>query len=147
MKKLFILSLLLSLLISCASPTQKRVKRIEDQKFYFASLEPQSQAQIQNGRIDTGFNKEMVLLALGEPNDKSKEKNQEIWRYTRREITDYNKSSSPGFYGGYEIPVAGGARPGTPGASNQAPMSPQHLRTYKVYFEKEKVTRWDEGLF
>jgi hypothetical protein len=72
----------------CVSPE----KRIQQNPGAFARCTPQQQALIKQGKVDIGFDEEMVKLALGEP-DKVYERTDakgksESWVYTLYEGRD-----------------------------------------------------------
>ncbi len=66
--------------------------RIRDNPAIFARLTPAQQDLIRKGQIAIGFDKEMVELALGEPDHISTRTDatgvSEIWRYTTYELPD-----------------------------------------------------------
>ena len=65
----------------CASPA-RRIKKNPD---IYAKFDPAIQQMIQQGKIDIGFDKDAVYLALGEPGRVTrrvaKDGEQEIWSY------------------------------------------------------------------
>jgi hypothetical protein len=78
---LFLTALGLAGLAGCQSVND----RIEEKPGLFESLDRETQARIKEGIIDLGYSKDMVYLALGEPNRKrqtqSKETVTETWIY------------------------------------------------------------------
>ena len=84
----WILGFLLAVLAGCVSPEH----RIRENPGAFARCSPQQQALIKRGRVDIGFDEEMVKLALGEP-DKVYERTDangksESWVYSLYEGSD-----------------------------------------------------------
>jgi len=72
---------LLALLSACSSPDS----RIADHQAAFAAFPAEVQQKIRTGRVDVGFTREMVLMALGEParkfTRKTAEGDTEVWGY------------------------------------------------------------------
>jgi outer membrane protein assembly factor BamE (lipoprotein component of BamABCDE complex) len=70
----------------CSTPASRIKKNPE----VFNRLAPEVQEQVKAGRIDVGFSRDAVLLALGEPNRrytrKTADSQTEVWSYT----TDYS---------------------------------------------------------
>jgi hypothetical protein len=60
--------------------------RIKENPAAFASLDPQTQAEIRKGGVRVGFTTEMVYIALGRPDERSErvtaEGREEVWIYT-----------------------------------------------------------------
>ncbi len=70
----------------CATP-ESRIKKSPE---VFNALPPEMQEQVRQGRIDIGYPKEAVHIALGPPNRqytrKTADRSTEVWSYTRDEI-------------------------------------------------------------
>jgi hypothetical protein len=139
-KKLFIITLFTSL-AACSSVKS----RVKEHQSLFNSFPPQVQSQIQSGRIDRGFNEDMVYLALGEPSDKSSiakktadgaSRSVVIWKYPLRTPPEPREHQSSGLAGGYSYPVIG------PGPVQQ-PVVNYERRFANVEFENGKVVGWD----
>ena len=60
---LLLASVTLGLMAACSTPDS----RISSNRAAFESFPPPVQAAIRAGRVEVGFNHEMVLMALGEP--------------------------------------------------------------------------------
>ncbi len=88
----FTLSVALALaVIGCSTPASRIKKNPE----LFASLAPEVQAAVKQGRIDVGFPRDAVQLALGTPNRHYTRrvaggKTAEVWSYTATKI-DYDR--------------------------------------------------------
>ena len=95
----------LSLLAACSSP-ESRIKKDPEA---FARIAPAQQELIKQGRVALGFDKEMVKLALGDP-DRVRTRldatgTTEVWHYVTY-YTDggtmiYTGYYHRGYYGGY----------------------------------------------
>jgi len=93
MKTKFYATLIASLLLvcmglvsGCSSTTpDQRIRRNQE---LFNSLPPDAQASIRDGQVQVGFTPDMVLLALGEPSNRSTRTTQsgtsEVWTYSSR---------------------------------------------------------------
>ncbi len=70
------------LLMGCVSTPQTRIDKNPD---LFASFSAEQKALILKGEIELGFTKEMVLMAAGMPDRKTKKKTEagvgEVWTY------------------------------------------------------------------
>ncbi|MBI3543121.1 MAG: hypothetical protein HY075_07600 [Deltaproteobacteria bacterium] len=134
-----LLPLLFLVVLSGCGGISSRIKAHERE---FASYPPETQAQIQSGRIDRGFTEDMVYLARGEASDKSQiERNGRkltVWRYAKPTPTPVGASTS-GLAGGYGYPgIATGPMPQS---------SVVYERSYfKVEFEHGKVVGWDQDI-
>lgn len=86
MKKRILLALFAGILAGCATPES----RIKKNPAAFNALPPAVQENVRQGRIDLGYSKDAVELALGAPNRKYTRKTAdrltEVWSYTRDEI-------------------------------------------------------------
>lgn len=73
--------LALIMLAACASPAS----RIKKHSAQFAAYPPETQARIKAGEVDTGFDADMVRMALGKPSRTSTRtttaSSQEVWAY------------------------------------------------------------------
>jgi hypothetical protein len=82
--RLCVIASLLALALACASTPASRIK--EDQAL-FDSFPAAARSKIREGKIELGYDQDMVRLALGEPDDTSTEigENGEtlMWGYTR----------------------------------------------------------------
>lgn len=117
--------------------------RISDNQRLFATYPPETQAQIQNGRIDHGFTEEMVYMAKGKPSEKSSIERDgrkiAVWKYARPRPPGPPGSHSGALSSPYGYPGFG------PGPSQPVPMF--YDRSYfKVEFENGKVVRWDQEM-
>ncbi len=76
------LPLLLLVLSGCSTPES----RIEKNPAAFAALNPEQQAAVRGGRVDIGFTKDMVYLALGTADRTygrtTTQGEVEVWAYT-----------------------------------------------------------------
>ena len=88
----FTLSVVLALaVVGCSTPASRIKKNPE----LFAQLAPEVQAAVRQGRIDVGFPRDAVQLALGTPDRRYSRqmaggKTAEIWSYTTTKI-DYDR--------------------------------------------------------
>ena len=131
----FILAILV--LAGCASTPQSR---IEKNTTLFARLEPQDQMKIQNGDIDLGYTPEMVLLAKGEPKERSEKHSQGrviiVWTYSAATLAEPPVGhQAGGLASPYGYPEFG-----------PHPQAPAPLfysgRVFLVEFERGKVVRF-----
>jgi hypothetical protein len=88
MKKIlpaFVLAGLIALVSGCTSPTS----RINENPELFARLTPEQQELIKQGRVAIGFDKDMVHLALGDPDHirirTDAQGEAEVWSYVTYE--------------------------------------------------------------
>jgi len=76
------LALLVLVAAGCATP-ESRIKKNPE---LFNSLPPEVQEGVRQGKVDLGYNKGAVLLALGKPNReytrRSAAGSKEVWSYT-----------------------------------------------------------------
>ncbi len=117
MKTFFSVLCLLSGLV-CLTGCSTPASRIAKQPEVFSRLTPEQQQMIREGRVGIGFDKEMVRLALGDP-DRVRERidasgRSEIWYYITYEGTDgvllyrgwYHRGWGGGFYPYYlDVPT------------------------------------------
>lgn len=97
--KLFIPGLCL-LLTSCLTPEARRENRISQQLDLFYEYPEDIRTMIRGGRIDIGFDENMVYLALGNPHSLSQRKDtagsSTIWQFFRNiRHTDYETMHVP----------------------------------------------------
>lgn len=100
---------LAGLLVGCVSTPQTRVERNPD---LFATFSEEEKALILEGNIELGFTKEMVLLAAGSPDRKTKKTTRdgvrEEWTYFKygppRSGYGYGHYGGWGYYGGSYSP-------------------------------------------
>jgi hypothetical protein len=75
-------------LAGCATPES----RIRKNPAFFESLSPDDQQTIREGRVALGFTRDMVRLALGDPDRRMTRTTaqgvSEVWRYTTYETDD-----------------------------------------------------------
>lgn len=83
MKKMLVVALAALCLAGCQSPEQ----RIKQNPELFASFAPEVQDSVRAGKIDVGYSKDMVYIALGKPNRqytrKTADGTTEVWSYTK----------------------------------------------------------------
>ena len=97
------------LLAGCASTPKSRVERNPD---LFATFSEEQKALILEGKIELGFTKEMVLLAAGAPDRKTRKTTQdgigEVWTYFKYGFPQYGYGygyyGSWGYRGGFYYP-------------------------------------------
>jgi outer membrane protein assembly factor BamE (lipoprotein component of BamABCDE complex) len=69
-------------LAGCSTPAS----RIKENPALFASFPPDVQAKVQEGKIEVGFAKDMVMMSLGKPDRiysrKTEAGESEVWSYT-----------------------------------------------------------------
>lgn len=93
--------MLLSLCIAgCISPEARREKRISQQIDIFYEYPEDIRTMIRAGRIDIGFDENMVYLAIGNPHSVSKRKDaggsSTVWQFYRNiRHTDYDTVHVP----------------------------------------------------
>lgn len=101
-----IAALVLLLAAACSTPGD-RIKRDPE---LFATFPPEAQARIREGKVDLGFTKPMVEMALGRPderyNRRSAEGPLEVWGYGRA------SRGEPRVGVGADISIGGGSRGG-----------------------------------
>ena len=124
---------------SCSSVSS----RIKDHQAQFNSLSRQAQAQVQNGRIDLGFNEDMVYMAKGKPDDTEtitrNGKQIKVWKYAKRDWRGDSHPASTSLSSPYGYPTFG------PGPS-QPVIANRPLKYLRVEFENGQVARWDREL-
>jgi hypothetical protein len=80
--KRFLLATVLAVLTGCATPES----RIKEKPEVFALFPPEVQANVKAGKIDIGYDKDMVYIALGKPDREytrtTAEGTTEVWSYT-----------------------------------------------------------------
>jgi hypothetical protein len=129
------------LLLAGCSGSASRIKR---QKELFSSFPPEAQAKIREGKVELGFTPEMVAMAWGAPDRKSKSTTaageDEVWSYggERRGgrsgvsgSVGYGGSSGSGGVLGVGLGIGVGGRGGS-----------EHLR--QAIFHAGKVVRIEE---
>lgn len=94
------------LVAGCTSPDA----RIRQNPAFFNSLDPEAQELIRQGKVAIGFNKEMVRLAVGDPDRvwqrTDREGSSEAWSYTTYE-SDLGMPLFRGYYHRYYGPYWG----------------------------------------
>ncbi len=120
---------LASLLVAgCATPQG----RIEKNQSYFDTLSSDAQTKIRAGKVDIGFTRQMVKLALGEPDNvytrKTEKGTAEIWAY---------RDKSPSISIGFGIGGGGSGVGGGVGLSSRGERNDEKTR---VVFEGDTVT-------
>lgn len=117
--------------------------RIKEHQAQFNEMPEQTQAQIQNGRIDHGFTEEMVYMAKGKPDDKETltrdGKQVRVWKYAKRDYSGNPSSVSTGLSSPFGYPTFG------PGAGQPA-QNYNRMKYLRVEFENGRVSRWDDEL-
>ncbi|MES9857707.1 MAG: hypothetical protein ABW166_14055 [Sedimenticola sp.] len=88
MKRLFFLWFVIAaLLVGCMSAQEIRDQRIFEQQAIFNNFPDDVQSAVRQGHIDIGFNRDMVMIAWGAPDQvltrRVKDKNTTIWVYTQ----------------------------------------------------------------
>ncbi len=139
---------LAGLLVGCVSTPQTRVERNPD---LFATFSEEEKALILEGNIELGFTKEMVLLAAGSPDRKTKKTTsdgvREEWTYFKygppRSGYGYGHYGGWGYYGGSYSPYLSYHR-------SFYPFPAFHHRGRKikdlvVNFENGAVVAFEEG--
>ena len=85
-KAALVLLALAFLMAGCATP-ESRIKKNPE---LFIALPPAVQENVRQGRVDIGYSKDAVQLALGAPNRqytrKTADRITEVWSYTRDQI-------------------------------------------------------------
>jgi len=94
--------------------------RIADQQDLFDSYPPEVQQNIRNGVIEIGYSRDMVHMALGEPNRKvemqTEEGMTEVWNY-RKSVPGFSIGMGSGSYIGSGVGVGSSVRVGEPARS------------------------------
>jgi len=102
---LSVLMMAVALFSGCSTP-DARIKRSPE---VFASLTPEQQALVKEGKVAIGFSEDAVLLAVGEPSRKWSRTEaagvSELWSYTTWE-NGYGHPLYQGFYHRYYAPSA-----------------------------------------
>ncbi len=103
-------------LLACNS-TGSRIRR---QQELFDSYPPEVQENLRNGIIEIGYTTEMVVMALGEPDQKTAAKPEgeveEVWSY-RQQVPGFGIGLGTGGYAGAGVGVGTGVRVGEPARS------------------------------
>lgn len=94
--QLLCLGSLLAFIAGCASP-ESRIKQNPDM---FASFPPDIQVNVKQGKIDVGYTKDMVFIALGSPDRKyvrtTSAGQSEVWAYIGTYSTiEHERITSP----------------------------------------------------
>jgi hypothetical protein len=94
--------------------------RIRDQQELFDAYPPEVQENIRKGIVEVGYTPEMVVMALGEPDQKVAEKPEdeaaEVWIY-RKSTPGFGIGMGTGSYVGSGVSVGSGVRVGEPARS------------------------------
>lgn len=94
--------------------------RIRSQQDLFDSYPSEVQQNIRNGVIETGYSREMVLMALGEPDRKvemqTEEGLTEVWTYSRS-APGFSVGMGSGSYVGSGVGIGTGVSVGEPARS------------------------------
>ena len=94
--------------------------RISRQQELFDSYPPEVQENIRNGMVEVGYTPEMVVMALGDPDEKAVAKPDdelaEVWTY-RKSIPGFGIGMGSGGYAGGGVAVGTGVRVGEPARS------------------------------
>lgn len=94
--------------------------RIRDQQELFDSYTPEVQENLRNGIVEVGYTTEMVVMALGEPDDKAAAKPEneveEVWTY-RKSVPGFGIGLGTGGYAGAGVSIGTGVRVGEPARS------------------------------
>ncbi len=119
-----------SMMLACASTPESRIKK--KQKL-FDSYPVEVQSKIRLGKVDLGYDEEMVRMALGNPQEKSTETDESgetlMWGYTK---------SSPGI----SVGLGGGSYGGGSSMGGGVGMGsgPKKNYTAIIEFREAKVT-------
>ena len=122
---------IVALTIACASTP---ASRIEENQALFDSYTEEVQSKLRSGRVELGYEMEMVRIALGEPDETSTEIDETgetlMWGYTR---------SRPGF----SVGLGGGSFGGSTGVGVGVGMGSGPKRNYTaiIEFREGKVIR------
>lgn len=83
---------------SCSTPES----RMKENPELFASFPPDVQQNVRNGKIDIGYTKDMVRMALGDPDRESKRVSAtgaiDIWSYVDTYTTTEQRKVVPAYY-------------------------------------------------
>ncbi len=94
--------------------------RIRAQQELFDSYPPEVQENIRNGVVEVGYTPEMVVMALGEPDQKMAAKSEEgaedVWTY-RKSSPGFGIGLGTGGYAGSGVGIGTGVRMGEPARS------------------------------
>jgi hypothetical protein len=94
--------------------------RIRSQQELFDSYPPEVQENIRSGIVEVGYTPEMVIMALGEPDEKLAEKPEgaaaEVWIY-RKSTPGFGIGMGTGGYVGSNVGIGTGVRVGEPARS------------------------------
>jgi hypothetical protein len=127
----WIVAVLAVMSLACASTPERR---IEEKQALFDSYAADVQENLRMGKIDVGYDEEMVRIALGKPNETSTEIAEDgetlIWGYTRSR-SRVSIGVGGGGYGG-RSGLGGGVGLGTGGGKEY---------TALVEFREGRVTR------
>jgi len=97
--------------------------RIRKQQALFDSYPPAVQNNIRNGRIEVGYTREMVAMALGEPDRKVETQTEdgvaEVWSY-RKSVPGFSVGMGSGSYLGSGVGIGSGVSVGEPPRSEDA---------------------------
>lgn len=96
---LFLFSLLVLLLSSCAAPVQRRIQRNPE---LYAKLTEQEKQSVASGRIFEGMSKDAVFIVWGKPNRVSSG-TRDGRQFERWSYTEYEPYYSPMFHGGFGV--------------------------------------------
>ena len=134
-------SFILFVALNCLACSSTK-DRIQQRITVYDTLPVETQAQIQNGRIDQGFSEDMVFMALGEPSETSTLTRKDLdgtahqitlWKY-KSNLPAAANMSGPGSLSGSGYP--------TPGQTANTPARYER-KMQMVEFEQGKVVRWD----
>ncbi len=94
--------------------------RIRDQQELFDSYPPEVRESLRNGIVEVGYTTEMVVMALGEPDQKAavkpEDEVEEVWTYRQRR-PGFGIGLGTGGYAGAGVSVGSGVRVGEPARS------------------------------
>ena len=138
MKDLFQRALLtagLLVLMGCATPES----RIKEKPEVFAGFPPDVQANVRAGKIDIGYDKDMVYIALGKPERqytrKTKDGTTEVWSYT----ASYTTTSRQLVNGPFRVRDSQGAYHSVDDSVWVDVQQQHEYEKLRVEFENEKV--------